>query len=491
MADRLRPQDVAFLSGESSTTPMHVGTLEIFQSPADGFDYERLVGLIADRIAYVPRYRQRVRKVPGRLANPVWLDDQDFDLTYHVRRSALPRPGSMDQLRALVARIMSRRLDRHRPLWETYLVEGLEHDRFAVLSKTHQVLVDGSSTVDLGQLVLDVTPEPPETPSVSWAARSTPSSAGLVLRAVADSLRRPTTAVDAASAGVADLRRTATRVRGFVDDVSSAFGAPGGAVASPLNAPLSEQRRFLTLATALGDYRRVRDAHGGTINDVVLAAVTGGLRDWLLTRGEPVRSTTRIKALVPMSVLADDEEPTSLGAQVQAQVIDLPVGESNPVVRLHQVSYALQAHQETGRAVSASRLTGLAGFAPTTFHVLGARVAASYPSRSHNLVITNVPGPQFPLYAAGARMLASYPVVPLAAGQALAVGVTSYDGNVFYGLNADRDAMSDVAVVADCVTQAVAELVDTTTSSRVRAPRGRKRVTRKTAKHSPARTVKS
>ena len=492
MADRLRPQDVAFLSGESSTTPMHVGTLEIFQSPAEGFDYERLVGLIADRIAYVPRYRQRVRKVPGRLANPVWLDDEDFDLTFHVRRSALPRPGSMDQLRALVARIMSRRLDRTRPLWETYLVEGLEHDRFAVLSKTHEVLVDGTSTVDLGQLVLDVTPEPPETPSVLWSPRPTPSSAGMVVRAVADSLRRPATAVEAASAGVADVRRTATRVRGFVDDVSSAFGAPGIASASPLNAPLSEQRRFLTLATALGDYRRVRDAHGGTINDVVLAAVTGGLRDWLLTRGEQVRSTTRVKALVPMSVLDDAGEPTSLGGQVQAQVIDLPVGESNPVVRLHQVSYALQAHQETGLAVSASRLTGLAGFAPTTFHVLGARVAAGYPNRSHNLVITNVPGPQFPLYAAGARMLASYPVVPLAAGQALAVGVTSYDGNVFYGLNADRDAMPDVAVVADCVTQAVAELVDTTTtSSRARAPRGRKRVTRKTTKPSPAGTLKS
>jgi diacylglycerol O-acyltransferase len=468
---------------------MHVGTLEIFQSPADGFDYERLVGLINDRIAYVPRYRQRVRNVPGRLANPVWLDDGEFDLTFHVRRSALPRPGSMDQLRALVARIMSRRLDRQRPLWETYLVEGLEHDRFAVLSKTHQVLVDGSSTVDLGQLVLDMTSEPPETPNVSWTPGSTPSSAGLVVRAVADFVRRPNTVVEAASAGVADLRRTATRAKGFVEDVSSAFGAPGAAAPSPLNVSLSEQRRFLTLATALDDYRRVRDAHGGTINDVVLAAVTGGLRDWLLTRGEPVRSSTRIRALVPMSVLNDDQEPTSLGSQVQAQVIDLPVGESNPVVRLHQVSYALQAHQETGRAVSASRLAGVAGFAPTTFHVLGARVAASYPSRSHNLVITNVPGPQFPLYAAGARMLASYPVVPLAAGQALAVGVTSYDGNVFYGLYADRDAMSDIAVVADCVKQALSELVDTGTEGRARAPRGR--VNRKTAKHSPARTAKS
>jgi diacylglycerol O-acyltransferase len=280
-------------------------------------------------------------------------------------------------------------------------------------------------------------------------------------------------------------------MRGLFDDVSSAFGAPRTGSATPLNASLSEQRRFLTLATDLDDYRRVRDAHGGTVNDVVLAAVAGGLRDWLLTRGEPVRSSTRIRALVPMSVLDEDEEPTSLGSQVQAQVVDLPVGESNAVVRLHQTSYALQAHHETGRAVSASRLTGIAGFAPTTFHVLGARVAAGYPSRSHDLVITNVPGPQFPLYAAGAQMLASYPVVPLVAGHAVAVGVTSYDGSVFYGLNADRDAMPDIAVVGDCIAQALSELVDTATGARARAPRGRKRVTRKAANPPSARTRKS
>jgi diacylglycerol O-acyltransferase / wax synthase len=491
MSERLSPQDVARLSAESRTTPMHVGTLEIFQLPPGGFEYERLVGLIADRLSYVPRYRQRVRTVPGRLANPVWLDDEDFDLTFHVRRSALPRPGSMDQLRALVARIMSRRLDRNRPLWETYLVAGLEHDRFAVLSKTHQVLVDGSNTVDLGQLILDVTPQPPETPTVPWSPRHAPSSAGIVVRAATDSLRRPATAVEAASAGVANVRHVASRVRGVVDEVWSAFGAPRSTSSTPLTTPLSEQRRFVTVATALDDYRRVRNAHGGSINDVVLASVTGGLRDWLLTRGEPVRSSTRIQTLVPMSVTNDDGEPTSLGSQVQAQLVDLPVGESNAVVRLHQVSYALQTHRETGRAISARRLTGLAGFAPSTFHVLGARVAGGHSGRSYDLVVTNVPGPQFPLYAAGARMLASYPVVPLGAGQALAIGVTSYDGEVFYGLNADRDAMPDVAVVADCVSSALSELVETTSEERTRAPLGRDRVTGKSTSASPARTPKS
>ena len=162
MTERLRPEDMAFLVTESASTPMHNATLEIFE-PGDGFDYDRLVALVADRIAFVPRYRQRLRSVPGRLANPVWADDEDFDLTYHVRRSALPRPGSMDQLRDLTARIMSRQLDRHRPLWEMYLIEGVEGDRCAILSKSHQLLVDGVATIDLGQVILDLDPEPKET----------------------------------------------------------------------------------------------------------------------------------------------------------------------------------------------------------------------------------------------------------------------------------------------------------------------------------------
>ena len=195
MSERLRPDDMAFLVTESASAPMHNATLEVFEPPTDGFDYDRLVGLIADRIAFVPRYRQRIRTVPGRLASPVWVDDDDFDLTYHVRRSALPRPGSMDQLRELTARIMSRQLDRHRPLWEVYLIEGLEKGRFAILSKSHQVLVDGVSTVDLGQVILDVDPQPRETVHDDWRPQPVPSPPSLVAEAISDAIRHPSHAV--------------------------------------------------------------------------------------------------------------------------------------------------------------------------------------------------------------------------------------------------------------------------------------------------------
>jgi diacylglycerol O-acyltransferase len=232
----------------------------------------------------------------------------------------------------------------------------------------------------------------------------------------------------------------------------------------------------MTVRTSLEDYRKVRRMHGGTVNDVILATITGALRNWLMTRAESVHGSRSLKAMVPMSIIDSDLEPTSLGSQVAGHLLSLPIGESSPIVRLHQVSYALKAHKETGRAVAADRLAEVAGFAPTTFHALGARVAAAQPRRAFNLVITNVPGPQFPLYAAGAQMLESYPVHPLLPNQALAIGITSYDGGVYFGLNADRDALPDLEVLGQCVTEALDELVDTLGDSRARAPRGRKKV---------------
>jgi diacylglycerol O-acyltransferase len=469
MTERLRPRDIALLAMESAQIPMHVATLEIFEPPADGFDYARLVALINDRIAFVPRFRQRIREMPGRVANPVWVDDDDFDLAYHVRRSALPRPGSMEQLRDLTARLMSRRLDRHRPLWETYLVEGLQGGRYAVLSKSHLVLVDGS-TVDLGQLIVDDTPDAPPTPDVVWSPERSRGGVELLTGALTDSVRNPAVAADQARGQLIHLRRLADRTLSVASALAGRSSTPEGLLA----AKLSEQRRVATVETKLETYRKVRQVHGGSVNDVVLATIAGALRTWLLTRAEAVTGSTRIRALVPMSVVDDEfAEPTSLGSQVTGHPLILPIGESNPVMRLHQVSYALKAHKETGRAVSAARLAEIAGFAPTTFHALGARVAAGEPPRSFDVVITNVPGPQFPLYAAGARMLASYPVLPLLPGHAMAIGVTSYDGKVFYGLDADRDAMPDLEVVAQCILEAHEELVDASSSMRTRAPRGR------------------
>jgi diacylglycerol O-acyltransferase len=475
MSERLRSDDMAFLVTESASAPMHNATLEVFDPPSDGFDYDRLVALIADRIAFVPRYRQRIRTVPGRLANPVWVDDDDFDLTYHVRRSALPRPGSMDQLRDLVGRIMSRQLDRNRPLWEVYLIEGLEHGRFAILSKSHQVLVDGVSTVDLGQVILDVDPKPRDTIPDEWRPQPEPSQPALVAEALGESLRNPRLAAATVRDNAEAALRSTSRLGGTVLGRVSALSGRRSVLESPVNTTLSEQRRFVTVSSSLDDYRRVRRVHGGTVNDVILATVTGGLRTWLMTRAESVHGSRTLRAMVPMSVIDSDLEPTSLGSQVAGHLLSLPIGESSPVVRLHQVSYALKAHKETGRAVAADRLAGVAGFAPTTFHALGARVAAAQSRRGFNLVITNVPGPQFPLYAAGAQMLESYPVPPLLPGHALAIGVTSYDGHVYYGLNGDRDALPDLDVLGQCVTEALEELVDSVSPTRQRAPRGRKK----------------
>ena len=461
MPDRLSPLDVSFLYFEEPTTPMHVGGVAVFQAPKGGFDHDSLVRLISARIAFVPRYRQRVKWVPGRLANPVWVDDEDFDVSYHVRRSALPRPGTEAQLAELVARVQSRPLDRARPLWEMYLVEGLSDDRFAIITKTHHAMVDGIGAVDIGQVILDTSPDGRERPVDTWRPSPEPSWAELVAGAVAETARRPTAIVDTVRGGLTELSSTAGRILGVAGGLlAAATTAARPAPDSPLNAVIGEQRRYAMLELDLDDHRRIRKAHGGTVNDVVLATVAGALRAWLLTRGSKVGPATSVRALVPVSIRSADED-FKTGNHVASYLVDLPVGEPSPVMRLHQVSYRMQAHKETGQAVGAEALAGLAGFSPPTLHSLGARVASSLSKRWFNLVVTNVPGPQQPLYAGKARMLAAYPVVPLAKGQALSIGLTSYDGKVFYGLNADRDAMPDVDVLAQCLGDALAELLET------------------------------
>jgi WS/DGAT/MGAT family acyltransferase len=461
MADRLSPRDVSFLYMEEPATPMHIGGVSIFQIPEDGFDHGRLIALIRQRIAFVPRFRQRLRAVPGRLANPVWVDDERFDLAYHVRRSALPRPGSDAQLRELVARLMSRPLDRHRPLWEIYLVEGLSDDRFAIVFKTHFAVIDGIGAIDIAQVILDASPESPPAPPDTWRPGQEPSWFELVAGAVSDVVRRPAYLFDTVRAGVHDLHRSADRLIGTAGGVfAAARTAVRAAPSTPLNVPIGEQRRFGMAAGELDDYKRVRKAHGTTVNDVVLATVAGALRAWLQSRGVPVTSKTTVRALVPVSVRGD-AEPAALGNRVAANLIDLPVGEPSPTIRLEQVSFAMRGLNDAYQMVGANGLVGIAGFAPPTLHALGARTASDWARRLFNLVVTNVPGPQCPLYAAGARMLATYPVLPLAKAQAVSIGVTSYHGRMFYGLNADRDAMADIDVLAQCLVDALTELVET------------------------------
>jgi diacylglycerol O-acyltransferase len=462
MTERLCALDVSFLYLETPTTPMHVGGVARFDPPAsEPFDYEALCALVSRRIALVPRYRQKIRWVPGHLANPVWVDDEDFDITYHVRRSALPKPGGDGQLRQLVGRLMSRQLDRHRPLWEIYLVEGLADGRFAIITKTHHAMVDGVSALDIGTLILDTEPTPRATPDDVWIPHPEPSRLGLVAGAVVDTLRRPTQVVDTVRSGVTDARTTASRLFGAAAGVAAvARTSLRTAPDSPLNVEIGEQRRFGMATTSLDDYKRIRKSHGGTVNDVVLAAVAGALRAWLLTRGESVVPSTTIRAMVPVSVRTPDHSG-ELGNRVSSYFVDLPVGEPSPVVRLHQVSYAMKAHKESGQAVGAEALVRLTGFAPPTIHAAAARAASGLARKLFNVVVTNVPGPQFPLYAAGAQMIDCYPVVPLAKGQAVTIGLTSYNGGVFYGMNCDRDSMPDIDVLAGCIEDAVDELMGT------------------------------
>jgi diacylglycerol O-acyltransferase / wax synthase len=477
MGERLRARDLAFLTAETASAPRHNATVEIFDPGDTGFDHAALIRLIGERLAFVPRYRQRVRRVPGGVANPVWADDPHFDLAYHVRRSALPRPGSLDQLRELVARIVSRPLDRHRPLWEVYFVEGLADGRVAVLTKSHQALVDGAQVVDLAQVLLDRGPERRALGADEWRPERPVSPTGLLLDAVRDSVASPLTTVDTVR-GLADawLRRT-DEALGRVGAVVNALAAGRSDHDSPLGGALSQQRLFVTVRRGLAEHRTVRDVHGGTVNDVVLAVVTGGLRAWLMTRAESLGGLRQVRAVIPVSVHDQELEATSVGSQIAPHFVDLPVGEPSPVVRLHQVSYSFKAHKETGRAVAANRIAGIAGFAPSTFHAIGSRVAYEQLRRGIQLSVTNVPGPQSPLYAAGAVMEQTYPVPPLLPGHALAIGVTSYDGQVFYGVTADRALVPDAETFAVCVSDALEELLDTTGEGRPRVRRGRPRRT--------------
>lgn len=469
VSDRLTSADVAFFYLEGRTTPQHVGALAIFTVPDGGFDYDRLVRLLSERISLAPRYRQRMRPVPRNLANPVWVDDADFDITYHVRRSALPRPGTERELLEFCARIQSRLLDRDRPLWEMYLVEGLAGDRFAIITKTHPSMVDGqgaNGSIDLTQVLLDESPAPRRTVQALWVPEREPSRARLVTEAMRGALRRPAALVDTVRLSMREARSTTSWL------ASTASGLAGGVVGaltrnartapgSPLRTTLGEHRRIAVARAELDDFRRVRAQLGGSVHDAVLAVVTGALRAWLLARGEPLEPATTVRALTPVSVRPTDtagHDPLPGSAEVAALLVDLPVGEPDPRRRHARVRYAMAAHASSG-PVGADVLVGLSGFAPPTLTSLSARAAHRLTRRMYDIAVTNVPGPQQPRYAAGARLAEMFPIMPLNEGHALAIGLTSYDGGVYFGINADRDAVPDVAELGELVGTALSDLI--------------------------------
>jgi diacylglycerol O-acyltransferase len=452
MVDRLSAVDVSFLYLEGPTTPMHLGNLAVFGPPSAELSYERLVTLVEERIAAVPRYRQHVVWVPGRLANPVWVDDPDFDVSYHVRRSGLPKPGTDAQLREFCARIQSRPLDRRRPLWEMYLIEGLCGGRVAIATKTHYAIVDGIGAIDLEQVLLEPAPADGETREQLWMPGPAPTPAELVLDAVGEIVRRPTAVIDIVRLAARDVRstvgRAATAAGGLLSAAQIVSSRPRP---SPLQARAGERRRFATVRAPLRDFRRIHSDQGVSVNDVVLAVVAGALRGWLLLRGEPVHQTTTLRALVPLSV----HDPS----RIVPMFIDLPVGESNPLVRLSQIAFATRENALATQAVGATALIAVSGFAPPTLHAVAARLAGGMSNRLFQVAVMNAPGPQHSLYAGTTELSEIYPIMPIGPGQALAIGVTSYDGAVHFGLNADYDAVPDLDQLADLIEQALGELL--------------------------------
>ena len=479
MSDRLSAADVAFLYLEGPTTPQHVGGLAIL-TPPDGFDYDRLIRLIEERISLAPRYRQRLRAVPHNLANPVWIDDPDFDITYHVRRSALPRPGTEAALLEFCARIQSRLLDRDRPLWEMYLVEGLAGGRIAIVTKTHPSMVDGAGGIDIAEVLLDESPEPRRTVPSLWMPSPPPSSVRLVVDALLGTVRRPAVLADTVRLSVREACSTTSRLTATAGELVHAVA---GAVtrtartarSSPLRTTLGQHRRIAVARTSLADFRQVRTHRGGAVNDVVLAVVTGALREWLLERGETLSPSTTVRALVPVGLAGSEGPGWNRTSEIAALLVDLPVGEPDPLRRLTRVQYEMAAHAASGRPVSVDAIVGLSGFAPPTLHSLGARAANGLTRRMYDIAITNVPGPQQPLYAAGAELTEMFPVMPLNEGHALSIGLTSYNGGVYFGVNADRDAVPDVDDVARLITSALAELVTVSRPADIEPGRARRR----------------
>jgi WS/DGAT/MGAT family acyltransferase len=487
MTGRLSAVDVSFLYLEGSATPMHLGTLAIFGPPARQLTYESLVNLIEQRINLAPRYRQKIVGVPGRLANPVWVDDPDFDVAYHVRRSGLPRPGTDEQLREFCARIQSRPLDRRRPLWEMYLIEGLADDRVAVATKTHYALVDGVSAIDLEQVLLDAKPGGPDPVAPLWMPRPAPTSGELVIDAVAEIVRRPSAVLDAVRLGLGDARVVARQAGSVLGGTLSAVRlVTARPHRSPLNVRVAERRRFATVATSLADLREIHRDQGVSVNDVVLATVAGALRAWLLLRGEAVQQTTTVRALVPISVHADGGPGAPDG--IAPMFVDLPIGEPSPLVRLSQIGFGTREAAQSAHAVGAQALAALGGFAPPTLHAMAARAAGGLSRQLFNLVIANVPGPQSTLFGGGVALSEIYPIVPLVPGQALAVGVTSYDGGVYFGLNADYEAMGDLDMLAGLVEASLAELVTASEQARTGTRRRRRLATVTQVRSGRART---
>lgn len=461
-AQKLTSLDASFLHLETPRTHMHIGGVAVFEPSPLGTGralYDGLVRAIVPRLDLIPRYRQKLAFVPLSLDTPVWVDDPDFDISKHLLRAALPKPGGDRELKDLIGRVFSRPLDRRRPLWEIYIVEGLPGGRWALLTKSHHAMVDGISSLELSTLLMDVEPEPSTQPfGVSrWEAREAPSGFGLLVNSLRDRVTRPARVLSAARAVAGQPGRLANALRDTASGLASMVDSIGVAK-SPINGGTGPGRAFSYSRFPLDDFRTVRGAFGGTINDIVLAVVAGGLRRFLVARGIDADDENEVlQALCPVSI-RDTSERTALGNRLAMLLVRLPIGEADPERRVAAVRSTVDRLKARKQAVGADFLLNLAGFAPSTLHAMVAR--ASLRQIAFNLIVTNVPGPQFPLYCQGARLVEVFPIAFLYDGQQVAIAIFSYCGTLNFGYLVDSHNVADVEVFAQCMEEGMRELVE-------------------------------
>ena len=456
--DRLTSIDASFLHQEGHASHMHIGGVLIFEGPPPPF--REYLEHVRSRLHLVPRYRQKLATPPLETGRPLWVDDPDFNLEYHIRHTALPSPGSEEQLLLLTSRLASQRLDREKPLWEMSLVEGLSDGRFAIISKTHHALVDGISGVDLASVLFDFERTPQPTPADEdlepWVPQPEPSSADLVWAGMRGMVRTAADLAGHAIAAAADPHRSVQVLRDAAEGLGELVWAGlNPAPETPLNVRIGPHRRYAITRQRLADYKEVKDALGGTVNDVVLTVVSGALADWLHARGVQTRGL-EMRALVPVSVRTTDQRG-QLGNKLTVMRGPLPVYIDDPVARLRFVRHAMDGLKESKQAVGAATLTAVNNLAPPTILAQASRL--NFSTRLFNLLVTNVPGPQLPLYVLGRQLEDLFPIAFLPDDHALAVAIMSYNGSLDYGLLADYDAVPDLQIVADGIESTLAQLL--------------------------------
>jgi diacylglycerol O-acyltransferase len=457
--DRLSPQDTSFLHIEDDVSHMHIASVAIFEGPQPPF--ADIVAMVDGKLDLVPRYRQVVKFVPLNLGRPVWVDDPHFNIEYHLRHTALPAPGGESELRKLVGRVMSQQLDRSKSLWEIWVVEGLEDGRWAMLAKTHHAMVDGISGTDLLAVIMDLSPDAARPVAPAWVPREAPSGTQLAADAVVHMVRSPYEQVRAVRASTRALRSALS----YAAEVGQGVVAMAGIVRPPpvssLNGPIGPHRRYAWATTSVDDIKAIRKELGGTFNDIVLASITNGFRELLLSRGEEIDRVVR--TLVPVSVRPRDVSGKAVGDgtfenKVSAMFAELPVSIADPAERLHAIALQMAGLKESKQAIAGEALTSMSGFAPPMLLALGMRLATRAAQHNVNTVTTNVPGPQFPLYAAGRKMLRAFPYVPLGGQIRIGIAIFSYDGEVNFGITGDFDTTPDLDVLTDGIEDGMARM---------------------------------